>query len=94
MESLCLGDLWHISSISSAALKTQPTYVGSTQDLTERLERHNQGRSKYTKGKRPWELVHQETFPDRSSATRRERAIKFRKDKGFIESPVGGSGHM
>jgi putative endonuclease len=28
-------------------------YIGSTQDLDARLERHNQGRSKYTKAKGP-----------------------------------------
>ncbi|MBW2204516.1 MAG: GIY-YIG nuclease family protein [Deltaproteobacteria bacterium] len=41
-------------------------YVGSTQDLNERLDRHNQGRSKYTKSKRPWQLIYHEEYPDRS----------------------------
>ena len=36
-------------------------YVGSTQDLDARIERHNQGRSNYTKAKCPWELVYQIT---------------------------------
>ena len=35
------------------SLKDNTYYVGSTRDLTERLERHNQGRSTYTKAKRP-----------------------------------------
>jgi putative endonuclease len=35
-------------------------YVGSTQALRKRLDRHNQGRSKYTKNKRPWKLVYSE----------------------------------
>ena len=42
-------------------------YVGSTQDLKSRIERHNQGRTKYTKPKRRWELVYPEEHPDRSS---------------------------
>jgi len=63
-------------------------YVGSTQDLTERLERHNQGRSKYTKSKRPWKLVYREELPDRSNAVRRERQIKNHKNKTYIESLV------
>ena len=60
-------------------------YIGSTQDLTERLERHNQGRSKYTKAKWPWNLVYHEEHPDRSSAMKRENEIKKRKSKEFIE---------
>ena len=63
-------------------------YVGSTQDLHPRLERHNEGRSKYTKAKRPWELVYTEEFPDRSSAVKRESEIKGRKRRAFIEELV------
>jgi putative endonuclease len=50
-------------------------YVGSTQDLIARLERHNQGRSKYTKTKIPWDLVYKEEYPDRSSAVLRETEV-------------------
>ena len=60
-------------------------YVGSTQDLESRIERHNQGRTKYTKPKLPWELVYHEEHPDRSSAVKRELEIKNRKSKIFIE---------
>ena len=63
-------------------------YVGSTQDLEERLRRHSQGRAKYTKAKRPWELVYSEEFPDRSSATERENEIKSKKKKRYIETLV------
>jgi putative endonuclease len=37
--------------------KDESLYVGQTNNLEERLRRHNQGRSKYTKSKRPWELL-------------------------------------
>ena len=63
-------------------------YVGSTQDLNERLDRHNQGRSKYTKSKRPWQLVYDEEYPDRSSATNREYEIKGKKRKAFIDQLI------
>jgi len=71
--------------------KDKSYYVGSTQDLTERLKRHNQGRSQYTKAKRPWRLVYFEEHTDRSSAMKRESQIKRRKDKAFIETLVGTS---
>ena len=63
-------------------------YIGSTQDITERLERHNQGRSKYTKVKCPWNLVYIEEHPNRAKAVRRENEIKARKRKDYIASLV------
>jgi len=64
--------------------KDNSYYVGTTRDLSKRLERHNQGRSKYTKNKRPWKLVYSEEHPDRSTAMKREYAIKRRKSKNHI----------
>ncbi len=66
-------------------------YVGSTQDVSERLNRHNKGRSKYTKAKRPWELVYVEKWPDRPSALKREREIKARKSRRYIKGLVSTS---
>jgi len=73
------------------SLKDGSYYVGSSNDLPDRLERHNQGRSKYTRAKRPWELVYYETYPDRPSAVRREREFKKRKSKEFLENLVSTS---
>jgi putative endonuclease len=63
-------------------------YVGTTNSLDNRIERHNQGRVKYTKPKRPWKLVYSEAHPDRSSAMKREYEIKSHKRKGFIEGLI------
>ena len=63
-------------------------YTGSTRDLNERLQRHNEGRSVYTKTKRPWHLVYSEEFIDRSSAIRSENAIKRQKSTVSIEALV------
>jgi putative endonuclease len=70
------------------SLRDGSYYIGSTQDLSSRLERHNQGRSKYTKAKRPWKLIYSEEYPDRSSAMKREQEIKNRRSKTYIESFV------
>lgn len=74
--------------------KDESYYIGSTQDLDSRLERHNQGRSQYTKPKRPWKLVYSEEHRDRSSAVKRENEIKRRKSKEYIESLVECSRHI
>ncbi|MBE9593188.1 MAG: GIY-YIG nuclease family protein [Proteobacteria bacterium] len=60
----------------------------STQNLPARLERHNQGRLRYTKHKIPWELVYLQEYHDRSIAMRKEKEIKNRKSRQFIESLV------
>ena len=52
-------------------------YTGSTNDLERRLAAHNAGKgAKYTRGRRPVTLVYWESCPDRSSALRREYAVK------------------
>ena len=73
---------FHVYIIQSQ--KDGSYYVGSTQDLKERIGRHNQGRSKYTRSKRPWELVYFEEHPDRPSAVQREKEIKRHKRKNYI----------
>ena len=70
------------------SLKDQTYYVGSTNNLKARVERHNQGRVNYTKPKRPWKLVYSEEHPDRSSAARRESDIKAHKRRAFIETLI------
>lgn len=51
-------------------------YVGSAADAQLRLERHNAGLSPSTKAWRPWVIVHQEFYPTRAEAMRRERFFK------------------
>ena len=53
-----------------------------------RLLRHNGGRSKYTKAGLPWELVYAEYFLTRGEAVKREKAIKRRKSRKYIESLI------
>lgn len=52
-------------------------YCGITNDLDKRLAAHNSGEgAKYTRSRTPVRLVHQEGFPDKSAALKREVAIK------------------
>lgn len=56
-------------------------YIGQISNLEERLKRHNEGRSQFTKGKGPWKLVYQERYSTRTEAIRRERQCKkWRKE--------------
>ena len=59
-------------------------YTGITNDLSRRLAQHNHGQaSRYTRGRLPVKLVHQERCRDRSQALKKEHAVKSlgRKEK-------------
>jgi putative endonuclease len=66
-------------------------YVGHTADLRERMQRHNDGRSLCTKAKGPWKLIYQEEFRSRNEACRREREIKAKKRREYIDHLVRAS---
>ena len=52
-------------------------YTGWTNNLEKRIKAHNDGKgAKYTKSRRPVELVYYETFSQKEDAMRREYAIK------------------
>jgi putative endonuclease len=52
-------------------------YTGWTTDPDRRLREHNRGQgSRYTRARRPVELVYLEDLPDRTSAQKRERSLK------------------
>ena len=64
--------------------KDDSLYTGWTNDLKERITSHNAGKgAKYTKARRPVELVYYEEFQTREEAMKREYAIKqlSRKEK-------------
>jgi len=52
-------------------------YTGYTNDLQQRTRQHENGKgAKYTKSHRPQKVAYVEVFGSRSSAMKRERAIK------------------
>lgn len=53
-------------------------YTGITKDLEKRVKEHNTSTkgAKYTKARRPVKLLYQEASENRSSASKREYAVK------------------
>ena len=64
-------------------------YVGSCQNLENRISRHNQGESIATRHGVPWRLVHSESFPTRSEAIRRELYFKTGAGRDELVRIVG-----
>ena len=53
----------------------QRPYVGYTADLRRRLQEHNDGKNKSTRG-RQWKLVYYEAYKSEKDARIRERKLK------------------
>lgn len=48
--------------------KDSSIYIGYTDDLIRRMKEHNSGESKYTKNKRPYELIYYKSYKSKSNA--------------------------
>ena len=77
--------------------KDETLYTGWTNDIEKRLEAHNAGKgAKYTRSRRPVELVYLEQFETKEEAMSREVKVKqlSRKQKdelvahGTVEKPI------
>jgi putative endonuclease len=73
------------------SLKDSSYYYGSTgREISERLNEHNSGKVKYTKGHLPYKLHYFESYNSRSKANKKERffksidGYKWLKIKGII----------
>ncbi|MBP7055857.1 MAG: GIY-YIG nuclease family protein [Candidatus Omnitrophica bacterium] len=57
-------------------------YIGLTEDITQRLDEHNNGKSSYSKKYGPWELRTYITFDRRKNAIEFEKYLK--SGSGFV----------
>ena len=60
-------------------------YTGHSENLDDRLFRHNNSGSKATKKANDWKIVYSETFNSKSEAGAREIEIKKKKSRKYIE---------
>ena len=78
---------WHVYMVRCV---DGSLYTGIAKDIQHRLSEHNAGQgAKYTRGRRPVKLVYQEAAKDRSTALKREHAIKQLRSagkRGLIDS--------
>ncbi len=68
-----------IQSTSSGVL-----YIGQTNNLPDRLLRHNTNRNKWTKNKGPWILMFSRAFETRSDALALEAKLKAFKNREYL----------
>jgi putative endonuclease len=63
-------------------------YVGIAKDSEHRLKEHNAGKSRYTRGLKPWRGLYKEVQPDWKAARKREKYLKSGIGKEFLKSLV------
>jgi len=66
-------------------------YTGSTKDLRKRLIEHNTGKSTYTKGKGPFEIIYYEACLLEDKARSRELYLKSGMGKRYLKNRLGVS---
>jgi len=67
------------------SLKDGIRYMGSGENANERLRRHNKGDYQFTKGHRPWEIIHTENFETRAEALKREKFLKSGQGRKWLD---------
>ena len=67
------------------SFKNDDIYIGSTENVENRIKLHNLGKVESTRGYRPWQLLEQREFNSRSEAVRQERFLKNHQQKEIIK---------
>ncbi|MFI5141987.1 MAG: GIY-YIG nuclease family protein [Bacteroidia bacterium] len=67
------------------SVKVNKYYVGACTNLERRLYEHNIGHSTFTSTGIPWELKYTEQFNSLPEAKKREKEIKNKKSRIYIE---------
>ncbi len=63
-------------------------YVGITENLQERLRKHNNGYNKSTKKFTPFKLIYSEICLNGQAARKREKFLKSTSGKRFLKTKI------
>lgn len=74
--------------VLKSLLETNWLYIGYSNNLRQRIIRHQQGGVKSTKNKRPMMLVYYEAYLNKADATKRERQLKGHKAKEDLKTQI------
>src|SRR5215203_4383636 len=75
--------MFHVYVLRSR--RTSRRYVGSCEDLDERLRRHNLGHSKATRHGIPWTLIDSERFSSRTEASKKRAYYKSGRGRDELD---------
>jgi putative endonuclease len=75
--------MWSVYVLQSS--QDGKRYIGISSDVQRRITEHNAGRTRSTKGHRPFELIYKESFTTRSEARERELYFKTAAGRRFLD---------
>ena len=81
MSAFCLI-MYYVYSLECSDNKT---YIGCTDDLKDRISRHNSGFVPATKDRRPMKLINYFAFTDKYVAYNLEKYLKSGSGRAFIK---------
>ena len=67
------------------SLTDQTWYTGMALDALNRLQEHNSGKNRFTKGHRPWKIIYTELQLDWETARKREKYLKSAAGKKWLK---------
>jgi putative endonuclease len=70
------------------SIESKKFYIGQTQNLQERLKKHNEGKNLSTKPYIPWQIKWWKELNTRSEAIKMERILKNKKKRIHVEKFV------
>jgi len=68
--------------------KLRKRYVGSTDNVEQRLGKHNRGGNKFTKGGLPWIKIYEEEYSLKSEALKREKFLKSGQGRTWLDKQL------
>jgi len=75
--------MYYVYVIKSLVHDTR--YIGSTSNVVKRITEHNNGKCRYTSGRKPWGLIYQEEYKTRSEAMKREKFLKSGQGRKWLD---------
>jgi len=72
------------------SVSTSKYYVGQTEDPLRRLQDHQAGLARYTRGRGAWTVALTETYDSRAEPMGRERFLKSGKGREWLRAELEG----
>ena len=70
------------------SLKDKKIYIGYTEDISERLSRHNNGMVPSTRSRTPFELIYYEAYKNESIARNQELFYKTGQGRRVLKNRI------
>ncbi len=72
--------------------RDQTWYTGIALDPVRRLDDHNKGKNRFTKGHTPWKIIFTQLLPDWKQARKHEKYLKSSAGKRWLKKFLNDHG--